>query len=248
MHTLSQQIAGRYSSQLQWVFYMQQAEKGVNSDCVTDYLASGQTWRCMFSQYNAASVDVPLFFMQSIFDQWQLPMEAGADIDSGKYNKSYVDFYGGYVLTLREAPCEDTHDNASSAPSFFSSLSLSLSLSRSYPPLLLVVVVLTTIHACIDCVDLCLCVSMYVLFCRSLLHDTIMTQVIATQGFGMRSSVQITKHGAYISSCHYHGGHWDTMSIQGFTPAIAHMNWITGGRSLYEQVEPFPCDECCGFL
>ena len=89
---------------------------------------------------------------------------------------------------------------------------------------------------------------MYVLFCRSLLHDTIMTQVIATQGFGMRSSVPITKHGAYISSCHYHGGHWDTMSIQGFTPAIAHMNWITGGRSLYEQVEPFPCDECCGFL
>ena len=81
----------------------------------------------MFSQYNAASVDVPLFFMQSIFDQWQLPMEAGADIDCGKYNKSYVDFYGGYVLTLREAPCEDTHDNASSAPSFFSSLSVSLS-------------------------------------------------------------------------------------------------------------------------
>lgn len=57
-HNPSNALAGRFSSQQQWVFMMQNATAGVSPQCLAFYQPKGLAWRCFFAQYNAGFLQV----------------------------------------------------------------------------------------------------------------------------------------------------------------------------------------------
>lgn len=96
-HSPQSSVAGRYSSQLQWVFMIQNSTAGVDEACAAQYAPSNLAWRCIFSQYNAAFLEVPFFFLQSIFDSWQL-----SQIAVPNFNMTMIDRYGGLLRNVVE--------------------------------------------------------------------------------------------------------------------------------------------------
>ena len=54
------------------VFKMQNCVGGVNQDCVKDYTAKGEDWRCFFPQYTEPYIKSKLFALNSQYDTWQL--------------------------------------------------------------------------------------------------------------------------------------------------------------------------------
>ena len=45
--------------------------------------------------------------------------------------------------------------------------------------------------------------------------------------------------------CYHHCGFWGLIAIDGYTTPYAHLAWLNGDRSIFEQVELFPCHDCC---
>lgn len=96
-HASQNNVAGRYTQQLQWVYMMMNSTSGVDPACAEHYGPLNLGWRCMFSQFNADFLTVPFFFLQSIFDQWQL-----TQIAVPNWNVTVVDLFGGLLRDVVE--------------------------------------------------------------------------------------------------------------------------------------------------
>ena len=55
-------------------------------------------------------------------------------------------------------------------------------------------------------------------------------------------------HGAFIESCYHHCGYWGMIAIDGHTAGVAHQMWLQKERFIFEQIEMFPCHDCCTIL
>ena len=47
---------------------------------------------------------------------------------------------------------------------------------------------------------------------------------------------------------YHHCGFWGLIAIDGYTTPYAHLAWLNGDRSIFEQVELFPCHDCCTIM
>jgi hypothetical protein len=65
-------INGNYQCGLKWVYNIQNATGGVNSDCIKAHAADKTQWQCMFAEHSAEHLRTPVFAMQSQYDAWQI--------------------------------------------------------------------------------------------------------------------------------------------------------------------------------
>jgi len=83
-----------YQSGMQWSFMQQNASSGVDQDCIADWTAKGQAWRCMFAQHTVHHVQTPIFPLQSEYDSWQIYNILGSN------STALVNPYGALLTSL----------------------------------------------------------------------------------------------------------------------------------------------------
>jgi len=91
---LDDETAVGYESQMQWVFEQQNVTSGVDQDCIADWTAKGQPWKCIFAQYTAPHIQTPIFPLQSQYDSWQTANILGSS------SPALVNPYGDLLTSL----------------------------------------------------------------------------------------------------------------------------------------------------
>eukprot|EP00937_MAST-01D_sp_MAST-1D-sp2_P003607 g3607.t1 len=61
-----------YPARMRYVYQMQNASSGVNSQCVASFASAADAWPCIFANYSYAHTATPLFPLQSALDAWQM--------------------------------------------------------------------------------------------------------------------------------------------------------------------------------
>ena len=62
----------KYHNNMKWMFDAMNSKDGVNKKCSNYYNKQGEQWRCLFAEYTAPFIEVPIFILQSKFDNWAL--------------------------------------------------------------------------------------------------------------------------------------------------------------------------------